>query len=170
MKALRKALDGLYLAAGALGAMFLLAILCLIVLQMLARWTGQTFPGATDYAGYCMAASSFLTLAYALRRGAHVRVSILLGALGPRRRWGELACTLIGAIVATFFARYAVKATIWSAKLGDVSQGQDATPLWIPQLAMSAGTILLALALWDRLIWIAAGGDPAADAPEGLEP
>jgi hypothetical protein len=45
-----------------------------------------------------------------------------------------------------------------SYRLHDVSQGQDATPLWIPQLAMAFGTTLLAIALADRFLQIAFGG------------
>lgn len=154
LRMIRRGLDALYLIGGALGAFFLIAILVLIVAQMVARWTGQVFPGGTDYAGYCMAASSFFALAYALNHGAHIRVSLMLTKLGKWRRWGEVWCFGVGAITATFFARYAVKANIWSEKLNDISQGQDATPLWIPQIAMSAGAILLAIALWDHLIRI----------------
>ncbi|MEM7177547.1 MAG: TRAP transporter small permease, partial [Pseudomonadota bacterium] len=40
MRLIRKTLDALYLAGGILGALFLIAILALIVLQMAARWTG----------------------------------------------------------------------------------------------------------------------------------
>ena len=58
-RALRRILDALYLAGGIIAAFFTVAILVLIVLQMLARWTGNVFPGATDYAGYCMAGASF---------------------------------------------------------------------------------------------------------------
>ena len=79
-RALRRALDALYLAGGVVAALFMIAILVLIVLQMLARWTGQVFPGATDYAGYCMAAASFFAFAYALNHGAHIRVSLMLTA------------------------------------------------------------------------------------------
>ena len=56
---LRAILDAIYLAAGVIAALCLVAILALIVLQMLARWTGLVFIGATDYAGYAMAAASF---------------------------------------------------------------------------------------------------------------
>jgi len=75
-------LDGLYVAGGVLASLFLIAILLLIVAQMVARWTTTTFSGAPNYAGYCMAAASFLAFAHALNRGAHIRVSILLNALG----------------------------------------------------------------------------------------
>ncbi len=57
MGAVRKLLDFLYLAAGVLAAPCLIAILSLIVVQMIARWTGEVFPGAPDYAGYAMAAT-----------------------------------------------------------------------------------------------------------------
>ncbi|SIO53674.1 TRAP-type C4-dicarboxylate transport system, small permease component [Rhodovulum sp. ES.010] len=158
-RALRRVLDILYLAGGVVAALFLVAILVIIVLQMLARWTGQTFPGATDYAGYCMAAASFFAFAYALNHGAHIRVSLFLSVLGRHRRWGELWCFGIGAITATFFARYAIKGTYWSWKLGEISQGLDKTPTWIPQIAMSVGTVLLAICFWDHLVRLILTGD-----------
>ena len=39
-----------------------------------------------------------------------------------------------------------------SRKFKDVSQGQDATPLWIPQMAMAIGAVILAIAFWDNFI------------------
>ena len=87
MGAVRKLLDFIYTLAAALAAICLIIILALIVLQMLARWTGEVFPGAPDYAGYAMAAASFLAFASALNKGSHIRVSILLNAVGERTRW-----------------------------------------------------------------------------------
>lgn len=165
----RRALDALYFAGGVAGAFFMVAILAIIVAQMVARWTGLVFPGATSYAGYCMAAASSLALAYALNSGAHIRVTLLLSGLGRWRRWGELWCHGIAAITATYFARYAIKTVYWSEKLGDIGQGQDATPLWIPQLAMAAGACLLALALWDHLIRMIVFSHPGVGEPDPAE-
>lgn len=145
-------LDGLYTAGGVLASLFLIAILVLIILQMLARWTGTVFSGAPNYAGYCMAAASFLAFAHALNRGAHIRVSIVLNALNRGRYWLELWCFAIASLAASYLAFYAVRATIWSHKFHDISQGQDATPLWIPQLGMSIGAVLLAICFWDNLL------------------
>ncbi|NKB53995.1 MAG: TRAP transporter small permease subunit [Gammaproteobacteria bacterium] len=150
-KRLRQTLDWLYTLGGVIAALFLIAILLLIVIQMLARWTGEVFPGAPDYAGYCMAAASFFAFAYALNHGAHIRVSLLLNAMGSKRWWGEVWCFSIGAVLSTYFAWYAVKANYWSNLLNDISQGQDATPIWIPQLAMSIGAVMLAICFWDNL-------------------
>jgi TRAP-type C4-dicarboxylate transport system permease small subunit len=157
-RALRPWLDRLYDACGVIAALFLLALLVVIVLQMLARWSGQQFPGSTDYAGYCMAATSFFALAYALNRGAHIRVALLLTRLGRWRRAGELWCFGVGSALACYFAWYAIKAVGVSYQLHDISQGQDATPLWIPQLVMAIGGTLFAIALVDRLLQVASGG------------
>lgn len=158
---LRRMLDATYLAGGVLAAGFTIAMLLVILAQIFARWAGLTFPGATEYAGYCMAASSFFALAYALNHGAHIRVGLLLSRLhGPARRLGELWCLLAGGGLAWYFAFYAIKAVRISYVIKDVSQGQDATPLWIPQLAMAAGTTVFAIALTDHFLRILLGGEP----------
>lgn len=150
---LRTWLDRLYLTSGIAASIFLILILLLIISQMVARWTGSVLTGAPDYTGYCMAASSFLALPYALNKGSHIRVSLLLNALGKRGRlWVEIWCFGIGSYLSIFFAYYAIKSTQESLKWNDISQGQDASPLWIPQIAMCVGTVILAIAFIDHLI------------------
>lgn len=157
--ALRRCLDLGYAASGVVAASFLVGILLIVSAQMLARWSGVTFAGSTDYAGYCMAAASFFAFAYALNGGSHIRVSILLIALGRRRRWAEIWCLSVASLLAILWTHYAIKATWLSYRLNDISQGQDATPLWIPQLAMSIGSLIFAIALLDNLISIIVSGD-----------
>lgn len=150
---IRKTLDGLYTSAGVLAALCLIVILVLIVVQMLARWTGEVFPGAPDYAGYAMAAASFLAFANALNKGSHIRVSIVLNALGPRAKFYlEVWCFAVGAAVAWYMSYFIYRMLGFAIKFNDVSQGQDATPLWIPQLPMLIGAVILAIALTDNLI------------------
>lgn len=160
LRGLRSVLDFIYLAAGVLAALSLVAILVLIVVQMLARWTGEVFPGAPEYAGYAMAAASFLAFANALNRGSHIRVSILLNAVPHKfRRVIEVWCFTIGAAVMWYFCWYAYRFVYWSWKFNDISQGQDKTPLWIPQSAMLIGAVILAIALTDHLIHVLFRGD-----------
>ena len=151
-------LDRFYDLAGGLAALCLIALLIIICLQMMARWSGLIFLGSTAYAGYCMAAASFFALAYTLNHGGHIRVSLLLSQLGRFRRIAEIWCFGIGSILAVFLAFYAIKAVYISIKLNDISQGQDATPIWIPQLPMALGATLFAIAMIDHLIRILAGG------------
>jgi len=148
----RRFLDGLYLTGGLIGAGFLILILVIIVAQMVARWSGFVLPGSTAYAGYCMAAASFFSLAYALNHGAHIRVTLLLSKMGRFRRLGEIWCFGVATFLSGYFAWYAWAGVQTSIMINDISQGQDATPLWIPQIAMGLGTTLLFIAFADNLI------------------
>ncbi len=163
---LRRCLDAIYLSSGFVAAFFLILILLLIVLQMVARWVGMIVPGATEYAGYCMAAASFFAFAYALNNGSHIRVNLLLGIMGRYRRLGEIWCFAIAAALAIYWARYAIKTVLWSRILNDVSQGQDATPLWIPQMSMAIGSVIFAVALVDNLVSVVFAGTHSAHAEE----
>lgn len=160
MTLIRKSLDFLYTLSGIMAAFCLIGILSLIVAQMVARWTGEIFPGAPDYAGYMMAAASFLAFASALNKGAHIRVSIILNAVsaGPKRLL-EIWCFGLAAAIAWYFTYYAYWFVYWSWKFNEVSQGQDATLLWIPQSVMVIGGGLLALALTDNLMHVIFKGD-----------
>lgn len=176
LRPLWRTLDGVYFASGVIAAFFMVTILLLIVAQMVARWTGFALPGTTEFAGYAMAATSFFALSHAMMRGAHIRVSIILNSTAFLKKWLDIFAVFAAAVIATYFARFAVKTTAFSEMLNDRTQGQDQipewlvslfkldfsgafsgsselvyTPVWIPQLAMSIGTILLAIALWDTL-------------------
>lgn len=168
MAVLRVALDRLYRAAGALAGVFLVAIGVLVLLSIVTRLLGIYVAGLTDYAGYAMAASSFLALAYTFGTGGHIRVELFLDRLsGRRRRWAELWCLAAGTFLAGYLAWFAVKMVRVSHLLGDVSESADATPLWIPQSAMAIGAVLLTVALADRLVGVALGaslGPPQAEA------
>jgi TRAP-type C4-dicarboxylate transport system permease small subunit len=157
-RAVRRGLDGLYRACGFIAALFLVAVLLIILAQIGARWAGVQFPGSSSYAGYAMAGASFFALAYTLNHGAHIRVSLVIGRLtGTARRVAEFWCLLVATGLSVYFAWYAIKAVQVSRMIRDVSQGQDATPLWIPQLFMAAGTVVLAIAFADHLIRLLLG-------------
>ncbi len=160
MATLRRILDFIYGLSGLCAALCLIGILGLIVLQMLARWTGEVFPGAPNYAGYAMAAASFFAFANALGRGAHIRVSILLNAVPAKIKYVlELWCFGIGATIAAYFTYYAYEFVYFSWRFNEVSQGQDAIHLWIPQSVMVIGGALLTLCLLDNLLHLILRGE-----------
>lgn len=148
---MRKILDKLYLLSGDIAAVFLFCILLMIVIQMFARWSGIVVAGLTDIAGYCMAATSFFGLGYAMSKNSHIRVDLLLSGMKADRRAAEVICTTIASIIAAAFVWFAIKANYISFTLGERSQGQDELYVWIPQIAMSIGTVVLLIALLDRL-------------------
>lgn len=159
---LRRALDRMYLLCGYFAAFCLIAILTIVTMQMVARWTGEILPGTSDYAGYFMASSTFFAFAYALNNGSHIRVNMLLNAMGGKRRWGELWCFAVASVLSIFWAYHAIKTVYWSYRLGDISQGLDATPIWIPQIAMAAGSVVFAISLIDNLVRVVLFGTHSA--------
>jgi TRAP-type C4-dicarboxylate transport system permease small subunit len=150
---MRRALDALYDAAAWLAAVFMVALLIAVLLSILGRELNFHVRGTDAYAGYFMAASGFLALAHTLRRGEHIRVTLLLGALSTSARH-RLELVAHGAAVALsgLLAWYAGRLAWQSHILNDVSTGNDATPLWIPQLAMAAGTLVLFIAFVDEFV------------------
>lgn len=159
----------LYTACGVLAAVSMVVIGLLVLASIMARFLGIHVSGLADYAGYCMAASSFLALAYTFGHGAHIRVTLIIGRFhGRARRWAELWCLGVASFLASYFAYYSIKMVRVSHKINDISQGPDATPLWIPQISMALGTTVLAIALIERLIAVWRGADPD-DSPAVVE-
>ena len=138
-------LDRVYTVSGVIASIFMVLILLIIIVQMMARWTGVTFEGSTEFAGYAMAATSFFALAHALGHGAHIRVSILLNINHFTRLWLNAFAMFIAAITATYFARYAIKTNFLSEMLNDRTQGQDQIPDWFISILEMFGTAPLAL-------------------------
>jgi TRAP-type C4-dicarboxylate transport system permease small subunit len=153
MRAMRRALDALYDGAAWLAALFMIGLLAMVLLSIVSRQLHFHVPGTDAYAGYLMAAAGFLALAHTFKRGEHIRVTLLLSALrGTPRRALEIWALAAASALALLFAGYSCRLA-WQSKLfNDISTGNDATPLWIPQLAMAAGTVILALALLDELV------------------
>ena len=79
-------------------------------------------------------------------------ISLLLQVLSPRARralevWALAAATVLASLIAFYSLRL-----VQSHTFNDISTGNDATPLWLPQLSMAIGTAILAVAFIDELV------------------
>jgi TRAP-type C4-dicarboxylate transport system permease small subunit len=149
----RDLLDRMYDAAGVLAASFMVGTLAMVVTGIAGRLFYFNVPGTDAYAGYCMAAAGFLALAHTLKRGEHIRVTLILEHAPPRiQRALELWALAVASLLAGLFAFYSARLSWQSFDFHDISTGNDATPLWIPQLTMALGTIVLCVAFIDELI------------------
>jgi TRAP-type C4-dicarboxylate transport system permease small subunit len=150
---MRRLLDILYNAAAYLAALFLVGTLAMVLLGICGRLFAFQVRGTDAYAGYFMAGSGFLALAHTLSRGEHIRVNLILEHAGVRvRRAMERWSLGAAAVLAIAFAYYSVRLAWQSYVLHDISTGNDATPLWLPQLAMAAGTVIFAIAFVDQFV------------------
>ncbi|PIE73383.1 MAG: C4-dicarboxylate ABC transporter permease [Deltaproteobacteria bacterium] len=171
---IRRLLDNLYRLSGLLAAVFLLLICLLVICQVgcnlidrvsaLVTGTavGLTIPSYADFTGFLLAASSFLALAYTMRSGGHIRVTLFFSRLGGRmRRIFEGWCLLVAAAITVYFAWYTGNLLYESFVYNDLSPGMVAVPLWIPQSAMLLGLVILAVSLLDDLVCLLRTGSPS---------
>lgn len=168
---MRPLLDTLYRASGALAAVFMVGVLLMVLLGVASRELGIYIRGTDDYAGYCMAACGFLALAYTFKHGEHIRVTLFIERLhGKARRVLEWTALTVGALVAGLLAWYSVRLVANSLEFNEISQGVDATALWIPQLGMAAGTVILFVAVLDDWLLATLGRPPRHLKQHGSEP
>ena len=150
---MRKLLDGLYSTAAWLAGLAMIGILLMVLLTILSRLIGFSAPGTDAYAGYAMAGAGFMALASTFKKGEHIRVTLLLGALkGTPLKVMEVLALSIATLLSGFLAFYSVRLTWQSWDIEDISVGIDATPMWIPQIFMALGTVIFFIALLDDLV------------------
>jgi len=179
----RRFLDRLYLASGALAAVFVAAICAIVLLQVGlnaidktavffgSRPIGLVIPSYAEFAGLFLAAASFLALAHALRHGAHIRVSLVIGRLGgSRKKAVELWAVFVGGCLSAVFTVYMFNLVHDSFRFGDVSVGLVRYEIWIPQLALALGLLILTIAFVDEYLSILRGNDPSYASDEGMPP
>ncbi len=178
---MRRFLDWLYLASGALAAVFVAAICTIVLCQValnaldiIAVLLGYSAPGFVipsyaEFAGLFLAAATFFALAYSLRKGAHIRVSLLIGHLsGSRRKAFELWAVFVGGCLSGIFTTYMFNLVYDSFRFGDVSIGLVRYEIWIPQLALALGLLIFSIAFIDEYVSILRGDEPSYDHDENL--
>lgn len=148
-----RALDRLYDGTATLGAIAMVLLLAMVLLSIVSRLAHFNVAGVDAYAGYAMAGAGFLAMAHTFKRGEHIRVTLLIQALKGRSQhaleiWALFAASLLGVLM----AYYSCKLAWQSLTFHDVSTSNDATPLWLPQIMMALGSIVLAVALIDELV------------------
>lgn len=167
---MRKWLDILYRTSCWFGAacigLICLLVICQVMLNLADRLStlltgsaiGLTIPSYADFTGFLLAAASFLSLAYTLREGAHIRVVLLISRLPEKiHRLVEIWCISFALAVTLYFMWFTAKLTYESYTYNDLSSGMIAVPIWIPQTAMLFGLLVLSVALLDELVAVCRG-------------
>ena len=164
---MRRFLDRLYAAAAVLAAVCLASIAVVMLLQAGMRELSLPFPGADDIVSWLCAASAFLALAHTFRNGELVRVSLVLTRLAPgARRRAETAC-LAGAAIVTGYAAWAVAKFVYESwQFKELAQGLIQIPIWMPQMSLVLGALLLFVAVVDELVAHLQGRKTAYQAAE----
>ncbi|WP_420006028.1 TRAP transporter small permease [Arenibacterium sp. LLYu02] len=172
---MRKLLDTIYLVTCWASAAIILGIALLVSTQVLLNVTTRVFdlplpstiPSYADFAGFMLAAATFLAMPYTFRSAGHIRVTLITARLPGK---GALVAEVLALIVAAGLSGYAcyyifaLVAESWH--YNDTSSGMIPIPLWMPQSVMALGMSLLCLAILDTLIGTLRAGHPIIENAE----
>lgn len=135
--------------AGWIAGLFMIAIVALINVEIILRtfFNTSTFI-ADEFSGYFLVAVVLMGLAYALLHDAHIRVEVIRSRLAHgARRTIDILCALVGGLLTLYVARHALRMVIDAYELGMTADSISETPIFIPQILIPVGLILLALQL-----------------------
>jgi len=114
----------------AVAAVLMVSIAVMILSEITARSLfNYSLSFAWEYSAYAMGTSMFFGLAYTLRTGGHIRVSLLAASIPPRAAyWVDVVCTLFGLGIIVFIT-VAIGQLAWRSYLaGSVSSTISETP------------------------------------------
>jgi len=138
----------------ALAALALLVSMFMIGYSVVMRYLlNQPVPWVDELAGYLLVAAVMLAAADALLHGEHIAVDILTERLSTRgKRWvllGGLVTVLASAALLTVEG---IDMVAFSKMVGLKSNTYLAVEMWIPQLLVPTGAVLLGIAAIRELV------------------
>lgn len=141
-------------AFNVVGAALIVLVLAATALSVFQRYIlEKSMAGVDEATGFLVVAIVMAGAGSALRSGDHIRIDILIDAVGSQmRRWFDVlayACVLIFSLLLTYTAWHSVT---FSYAFEVYSSGYLELPIWIPQSAMVIGGALLTLAAVERLV------------------
>ena len=146
-------LRNLYRLSGYIAAIFLILVATFILTGIASRIFGFYIRGLAEYSGYCMAASSFLALAYTFGEKGHIRITLFLEKSNKSiRGFLELWCLSAATVFSGFLSFYFIKMLIISIKFQERSEGADEILIWIPQVSVALGSTIFFICVLHNFI------------------
>ncbi|MBR9869148.1 MAG: TRAP transporter small permease [Oceanospirillales bacterium] len=165
---MRFLLNKLYLASGYLSGFCIVLITLIITAQIVGRMLGFIVPSAEDFSGYSLAAATFFGLAYTFREGGHIRVTLVIQKWGKSARYfQELLVLVLALLLVSFMSFYSIH-MVWESYLfEEVSSGYVSIPIWMPQVPVALGIVMLNIAILDDVIMLLRRKMPSYKVHEG---
>ena len=146
-------LKTLYKFSGYVAANFLILVATFILTGIASRIFGFYIRGLAEYSGYCMAASSFLALAYTFGEKGHIRITLFLEKSNKSiRKILELWCLTVATFFSGFLSFYFIKMLMISFKFQERSEGADEILIWIPQTSVAIGSTIFFICVLHNFI------------------
>ena len=151
---LSRIVDNLSIKLHKMGGFCLVIIAVLIGAEIIGRnLFGYSFSIVWEGGAYFLGASWFLSAAYTLRTGGHIRITLFSQILGEKRSWLlDLFASAMGVVICSIFFTALLQMTISSLSLHKTSFTPMQTPLFIPQAIFTLGMFMMLLQMIMRLI------------------
>ena len=149
---------------GWLGAGCLVTLTALMLAEVLLRalsnvfpWVPADIPVAWEYSSYLMAATFTFGAAMTLRAGGHIRVTLVLARVSPAtRRRMETVLAVLGVGFCGYLA-WAMAYFTWRSFESGQTSVSSGTLMWIPQIFVTFGIVLLTVQFVARFFQAALG-------------
>jgi TRAP-type C4-dicarboxylate transport system permease small subunit len=146
-------LRNLYRLSGYAAALFLIFVATFILTGIASRIFGFYIRGLAEYSGYCMAASSFLALAYTFGEKGHIRITLFLEKSKKNiKKFLELWCLFFATLFSGFLSFYFIKMLMISINFQERSEGADEILIWIPQIPVALGSAIFFICIIHNFI------------------
>lgn len=149
MKKLIAAIEACSKAGGYVSGLFMILIVLLIVVEIIVRsvFNSSTLIG-DEYSAYFFVVVVMTGLAFSMKEGAHIRISIIRSRLSqPALRILDLAVLLVAIVLSCYGLYHAILMTYDVWDLGMTADSISETPIYIPQLVIPVGLLLFILQL-----------------------
>ncbi|WP_320171078.1 TRAP transporter small permease [Maridesulfovibrio sp.] len=149
MRSIIRIIEGLSVGGAYLSAAGMLFIVGLVVVEIFLRSVLNTSTlVSSEYGGYALVFLILTGLAYTLRENGLIRINLLTSHFSENgKRVADIISGIIGVCITAFALKYTVMMVYETWDLEMTADTIAETPLWIPQLAIPIGLILLLLQL-----------------------
>jgi TRAP-type C4-dicarboxylate transport system permease small subunit len=140
-----KAVGGVSVVFAVVGAGIIGLLAVLVVLDVIGRQIGTPVRGVVEIAAMVVVGSAFLTIPYVLRRGSHIRATVIVDRLPKKARIvAEVVAYAIGLTVFALLA-YSSFGEFTKAYLAGSYEGEGAlrVPTWPARLTIFLSSLLM---------------------------
>ncbi len=141
-------------AAGVIAGLLVLFTGFMIVYEVICR---GVFNAPTEWvmeiSTYCVVVAGFLGMGVAYAGKKHIHVDIVMSKMSPKTRcYTEFFTAIIGLFYSLVFMQESWKMAMFSLEINNCAPTTLSTPLWIPQMAMPIGMLVLFLQIIRTLL------------------
>ncbi|GAB6888740.1 TRAP transporter small permease [Desulfothermus okinawensis JCM 13304] len=155
MDRILKTIDFISKLGAYISGFFMLLIVFLISLEIFLRTFFKTSTMVSDeFSAYFMVFSVFLGLAYTLKEGKHIKITLITSRIKNKKvaKALDLVVFTLAFAISIYALYYSIMMVYETYSLDMRADSMLETPLWIPEMGVPLGFLLLCSQLFSMII------------------